>query len=171
MACFPGGNFSTILLLLGSSLAFYPVQDKDGRPGTYVESQWVEHIFFQHTKVKQKSFVPLLSSYQMHLIQRCHVSESVIYFLPHLHTHYFPLSRASVTATAVDSNTITFTEDMFGPVGRLSLNVKLLCRSDECQPLSPRQQPGLSVAHESTRPKDKPARHTKPGALIIQSGR
>lgn len=76
----------------------------------------------------------------------------------------------SVTAAAVDSNTITFTEDMFGPVGRLSLNVKLLCSSDVCQPLSPRQQPGLS-GPESTRPKDKPARHTKPGALIIQSGR
>ena len=51
---------------------------------------------------------------------------------------------------------------MFGRVSRHPLNVKLLRRSDVRQ----RRAGNL----DSTRPKDKPARHIKPAALIIQSG-
>lgn len=44
----------------------------------------------------------------------------------------------------------SITEEMFGPVGRHPLNVKLLCRSDVWQPASPRQQPGLSMPRVNT---------------------
>lgn len=49
---------------------------------------------YQHTKVKLNSFLLLLSWYQMHLIQHCHVSESVIFFLPHLHTFLSAVRRS-----------------------------------------------------------------------------
>lgn len=64
---------------------------------------------------------------------------------------------------------ISVAEELFGPVSRHPLNVKLLWRCDVWQSAVPRQQPGLSML-ESTRPKDKPARRVKPGALIIHSG-
>lgn len=54
---------------------------------------------------------------------------------------------------------------MFGRVSRHPLNVKLLRRSDVRQRRADR-----AGNLDSTRPKDKPARHIKPAALIIQSG-
>lgn len=54
---------------------------------------------------------------------------------------------------------------MFGRVSRHPLNVKLLRGSDVRQ-----RRADHAGNLDSTRPKDKPARHIKPAALIIQSG-
>lgn len=93
-------------------------------------------------------------------------------------THYFPFCITSPPLTVNHSQCRGFWCDclflslkkMFGPFRRQALNVKPLRRSDErlCVSVGRHASKPVSRCPESTGPKDKPARHIKPGALIIQ---
>lgn len=103
----------------------------------------------------------------------CHC-DPVTNFLSHSHSHYRPSLVISVIAAAANFNAI------ISPHYRGNVRSSWSTPS-ECQSRSAGLMHGSrhgrraanlnSPCRESTRPKDKPARHTTPAALIIQSGR
>lgn len=125
----------------------------------WYQPRFIQHYFLAKVKPRQHASNYTLSSL-ICTVTQCYHSDMITYFLPHSHTHYFSFSASFHQLQSLQL--LFFTHRLFICItpSECQAALQVWCTAANLD----------SQCRESTRPKDKPARHIKPAALIIQSG-